>query len=141
MIVQNSNRETLKQIKERERKEKEIDLRNRCRDYAIAKYGEEQVVKWSNASKGLWYMPALNDNDEIEKLAIMKPIDRHILSHASTKIEDEGLYIFLEACMRECLVNNDEEGNFLLDDEEAFISGAMKFNKILETRKTAFVKG
>lgn len=140
-MIQPGSKDTLKQIKERERKEKEALLLAKCRAYAIAKYGEEQIIKWSNGNGGLWYMPALSDDDEIEKLAIMRPINRHILSHASTKIEDEGLYIFLEACMRECLVNTDEEGNFLLDDEEAFISGAMKFNKILETRKTAFLKG
>jgi CRISPR/Cas system CSM-associated protein Csm2 small subunit len=137
MIQTDSNKETLKQIKERERKEQEQQLRQKCEAFAFAKYGEDQVKQWSNKYKGLWYLPALDENGEIEKLVIMKPIDRHILSHASTKIEDEGLYLFLEACMRECLVDGDNE---ILDDDEYFIPAAMKFNKIMESKKVAFLK-
>src|SRR5437868_5927598 len=106
MIQANSNRETLKEIRARERKEAEAILKEKCEAYAVAKYGEDTIKGWSNKNKGLWYLPVLSEDGEtIEKLAIMKPIDRHILSHASTKIEDEGLYLLLEACMRECLVN------------------------------------
>lgn len=141
MILPNSNsRETLKQIKERERKEQEEEMRAKCEKYAAEKYGEDQVKQWSNKFKGLWFLPVLDDDGNIVKMAIMKPIDRYILSHASTKIEDEGLYIFLEACMRECLVNQDDEGNFIIDDEETFIPAANKFNKIMEGKKVAFLK-
>lgn len=124
-------------MKARERKEEEVKLRAKCEALAFEKYGEDEVKKWSNASKGLWYMPVINEDGSIEKMAIMKPIDRHILSLASTKIEDEGLYIFLEACMRECWVEGDKE---ILDDDEYFIPAAQKFNKIMESKKVAFLK-
>lgn len=138
MITTNTNgSETLKQVRERESKEKEALLRKACEEYAVQKYGEEKINQWSNANKGLWYLPALDDNESIEKLAIMKPIDRHILSRATDKIENGGLYMFLEACMRECWIEGDPE---ILDDEEYFIPSAMKFNKILEGKKVAFVK-
>jgi hypothetical protein len=138
-MIQNnsSNRETLKQIRLREAKEKEVLLLEKCNAFANEKYGEEEMKKMSVANKGLWFLPVVNDDESIEKLGIMKPINRHILSHASTKIEDEGLYVFLEACMRECWVIGDEE---ILDEDEYFIPAAMKFNKIMESKKVAFIK-
>lgn len=141
MIKSNPDgRETLKEMKARKAAQEDAKLKEACEKYAIDKYTEDQIIKWSNQYKGLWFMPVLDEAGEIEKLSIMKPIDRHILSLASTKLEDGGLYTFLEECMRECLVNNDEEGLFLLEDEDAFISGAMKFNKIMESRKVGFLK-
>ena len=134
----NSKRESLKQIRERERKGKEELLREKCKQIANEKYGEDQVTKWSNVNKGLWFLPVMDESGEnIEALALMKPIDRHILSYASTKIEDEGLYAFLEQCMRECWVEGDK---IILDEDEYFIPAAMKFNKILEGKKASFLK-
>lgn len=133
-------RQTLKQIREREKKEKEAAHRIKQEAYAVEKYGQEKIVNWSNANKGLWYMSVDDEDGNIVKLSIMKPIDRHILSHASTKIEDDGLYLFLEACMNECLVNDDEEGKYILEDEEAFIAGAQEFKKIMEAKKVTFLK-
>ncbi len=141
MIQENNKaKRTLKQIREEEKKVIETALKEKCEAYAEAKYTKEQIVRWSNEHQGLWFLPVLDEDGEIFKLSIMKPINRHILSHASTKLEDEGLYVFLEACMRECLVNDDEEGQFVLEDEESFISGSMEFNKILKGRKVGLLK-
>lgn len=131
--------ESLKQIREREKKEVEAKQRKQCEAFATEKYGE-QLVQWSNANGGVWYMPTFDEAGEITHLAIMKPVNRHILSHASTKLEDDGLYTFLEVCMRECLLNDDDCGLYIVDNEEAFISGSMKFNKMLEGKKVAFLK-
>lgn len=138
MIQTDNNKGTIKEIRERERKEQETRLREKCQELAYERYGEEQVVKWSNLNKGLWYLPVMDDSGEnIEAMALMKPINRHILSYASTKISDEGLYAFLEQCMRECFISGD---TFILDDDEYFIPAAMKFNAILEGKKAALLK-
>jgi hypothetical protein len=75
--------------------------------------------------------------NNIEALALMKPITRHILSYASTKITDEGLYAFLEAAMNECFVEGDR---CIIDDDEYFIPAANSFNKILEGKKASLLK-
>lgn len=150
MIQSNSNKETLKQIKERERKQADDVLKAKCNALANEKFGDEQVKRWSNANKGIWFLPVLSDEGEnIAAMALMKPIDRHILSFASTKIEDEGLYTFLEACMRECFiasiepdgaVNTDAGNSVIINDDEYFIPAANKFNKITEGKKVSFLK-
>ena len=139
MIQTDTNKgSSIKDIRERERKEQETQLRDKCQALAYERYGEEQVVKWSNQHKGLWYLPVMNESGEnIEAIALMKPINRHILSYASTKITDEGLYAFLEQCMRECFIAGDQ---FIIDDDEYFIPAAMKFNAILEGKKAALLK-
>jgi hypothetical protein len=138
MIHTDNNKGSIKEIKERERTEQETRLREQCQELAYERYGEEQVIKWSNQHKGLWYLPVLNDSgDNIEAMALMKPINRHILSYASTKITDEGLYAFLEQCMRECFIAGDDS---IIDDDEYFIPAAMKFNAILEGKKAALLK-
>lgn len=145
----NSGRESLKEIKKREAAEKEVELKKQCEALAFAKYGEETIIKWSNKHRGLWYLPVIAEDNTIEAMAIMKPIDRHILSFASTKIEDEGLYTFLEQCMREVFIAGVEPGDKLsstadesciIADDEYFIPAAQKFNKIMEGKKVAFLK-
>jgi hypothetical protein len=129
---------TLKEMRERERLEKELALKAQCEALAIERHGEKTIKQWSNQNKGLWYLPVMDESEEkIDKMVIFKPIDRSILSYASTKIEDEGLYTFLEQCMRECYVAGDME---IIDEEEYFIPAAMKFNKILEGKKAALLK-
>lgn len=138
MIQTDNNKGSIKEIRERERKEQDARLREQCQELAYERYGEEQVVKWSNQHKGLWYLPVMDESgDNIEVIALMKPITRHILSYASTKISDEGLYAFLEQCMRECFISGDTA---ILDDDEYFIPAAMKFNAILEGKKAALLK-
>jgi hypothetical protein len=138
MIQTDNNKGTIKEIRERERKEGETRLREQCQELAYERYGEEQVIKWSNQHKGLWYLPVMDESgDNIEAIALMKPITRHILSYASTKISDEGLYAFLEQCMRECFIEGDTA---ILDDDDYFIPAAMKFNAILEGKKAALLK-
>ncbi|BAV09395.1 hypothetical protein SAMN05421788_101831 [Filimonas lacunae] len=128
---------SLKDIKERERKEKDSSLREQCSQIANERYGEDTVKKWSNTYKGLFFLPVLNEEEKIDKLAVLKPIDRHILSFASTKISDEGLYLFLEACMRECWIDGDKE---ILDDDEYFIPAANSLNKLIEGKKAILLK-
>jgi hypothetical protein len=120
---------TLKQIREKEREGLEAILKEKCQKLADERYGADTMKKWSIEHRGLWFLPILDDDDNVEKLAVLKPINRHILSYASTKIADE--------CMRECLVAGDAE---ILDDDEYFIPAAMKFNAILEGKKAALVK-
>lgn len=137
MIRNNDNEKAIKQMREKEKQFKDDAIKAKCEALAKERYGEEKVVSWSNANKGLFYLPIINDNDEIEKLGVLKPIDRNILSFASTKINDAGLYAFLEACMRECWIEGD---TCILDDDEYFIPAANTFNKILEGKKAALLK-
>ena len=138
MIKTDINTSSLKEIRKREKAEKETALRLKCEALAIDRYGEDAVKQLSNKHKGIWYLPVLDEEDEhIEMLALMKPIDRHILSYASTKIEGEGLYAFLEACMNECFIEGDRD---IIDDDTYFIPAANSFNKILEGKKASLLK-
>ncbi len=140
MIQTDANKNSLKEIRERERKEKDDIIRKKCEALAIQRLGDEDKLKQlSNKHKGLWYLPAIDDNENIEKLLILKPIDRNILSYASTKIQDEGLYSFLEAAMTECILA-DHSDMIMLTDDDYFIPAANSFNKILEGKKTALLK-
>ena len=129
--------ESIKQIKKREQEQKEKELREKCEALACERYTEKQMKLWSNENKGLWFLPILREDGTIEALGIMKPITRSILSYASTKIQDEGLYEFLEAAMRECWIEGDAQ---ILDDDDYFIPASQQFNKILEGKKAALVK-
>jgi len=137
MIKTDKTGNSIKEMKEREKQAKEADLRAKCEAWAMERFGNETVVNWSNKNKGLWYLPIVDDDGNIEACLILKPINRHILSYASTKISDEGLYVFLEACMRDCKVEGDD---IILDEDEYFIPAAMQFNKILEGKKAAMLK-
>jgi hypothetical protein len=129
---------SVKAMRERERLAKEASIKEQCNKIANERYTEKKMAQWSNQHKGLWFLPILNeDGDKVEKLAVLQPITRHILSYASTKIQDEGLYEFLEAAMRECWVDGDNE---ILEDDNYFIPAANQFNKILEGKKAALLK-
>jgi len=136
--TENNKGASIKQIKKRDAEEKEKALRVKCEELAIEKFSKEQIAKWSVENKGLWYLPVFDiTGEEIEGIAILRPITRSILSYASTKIQDEGLYEFLEVAMRECFIAGDER---ILDEDEYFIPAANQFNKILEGKKAALVK-
>lgn len=139
MIHNNDNsKSTLKQMREKEQKERQDRIKSLCEEYAKTNYGEEQITKWEKQHKAVWYLSVLNEDETaILKLAIMRPIDRHILSHASTKLTDDGLYTFLETCMRECWIEGDQE---IVDNDEYFIPAAQTFNSMIESKKVAFVK-
>jgi len=128
---------SLKEIRKREKERLEKDLREKCNALANTRYGEEEVKKLSNANKGIFFLPVMGDDGEIDKMALMRPIDRNILSYASTKITDEGLYAFLEAAMRECWIDGDDE---ILEDDEYFIPAADSFNKIMQGKKASLLK-
>ena len=137
IVTEGKKGESVKEIRKREASQKEAQLREQLNAIANERFGEEQMKKWSVEHKGLWFLPIIADNGSIEKLAIMQPITRSILSYASTKVQEEGLYEFLETAMRECFVAGDKE---ILDEDEYFIPSAMKFNAILEGKKAALVK-
>lgn len=133
----NDNEKAIKAMRDKEKTASDDIIKSKCEELAKERYGADKVVQWSNQFKGLFYMPILNDNEEIEKMAVLKPIDRNILSFASTKISDAGLYAFLEACMRECWIDGD---TCILEDDEYFIPAANSFNKILEGKKASLLK-
>lgn len=126
------------ELRKKEAIEKEQQLLAKCEEYAEQLLGgREALVKLSNLHKGLFYLPIEDEEGNIEKMGILRPIDRHILSHATTKLEDDGLYIFLEACMRECWLAGDD---CILNDDDYFLPAAAKFNKMLEGKKATFLK-
>ncbi len=129
--------EGIKAIRRREAELKEKQLREKCETIAVERFTKEKLGNWSNEHKGLWFLPILDDDGEIEKLAILKPIDRHILNYASTKIADEGIYEFLGAAMNECFIDGDRD---ILDDDVYFIPAAQKFQKIAEGKQAAMLK-
>lgn len=140
MIKTDANKNSLKAIRERERIENETVLKAKCEEYAIKKIGDaEKVKQLSNKHKGLWYLPVLDDEENVEKMLILKPIDRNILSFASTKLTDDGLYSFLESAMRECTIAEFSDME-IIEDDDYFIPAANSFNKILEGKKTALLK-
>lgn len=139
MIKTESNKgASIKEIRKREKDEKEKELREKCEAICVERFTKEQMGKWSNEHRGLWFLPVMDESGEaIEAIAIMRPITRSILSYASTKIQEEGLYEFLEAAMRECFIEGDRK---ILDEDEYFIPSANQFNKILEGKKAALLK-
>lgn len=126
---------TLKDLKAQKENEASVKLMEQAAILADVLY-PGKLDEYKKKYKAVWFL-VIDTDGEIEKMAVMKPINRHILSLASTKLEDDGLYSFLESCMRECWLEGDTE---LLDDDEYFIPAAMKFNKMLEGKKAAFVK-
>ena len=129
---------SIKEIRKRDQEKKEKDLREKCEAICVERFTKERLAKWSVENKGLWFLPVLDEAGEnIEFIAIMRPITRTILSYASTKIQEEGLYEFLEAAMRECFIEGDMK---IIDEDEYFIPAANQFNKILEGKKAALVK-
>jgi len=137
MIKTEKKKGSLKEIKAREKKEEEERLRKLCHEYADRVHGADQMKKWSIENQGLWFLPILDDDGSIEALGIMRPINRSILSYATTKIQDEGLYEFLEAGMRECWIAGDVR---ILEDDEYFLPAANQFNKIVDGKKAALLK-
>ena len=140
MINTDINKNSLKAIRTKEKADKEIADRAKCEALAIERYGENEVAKMSNANKGLWYLSVIDASDEgevIEKMAIMKPVTRAILSYATSKMEDGGLYDYLGACMEQCFICGDNE---ILEDDTYFIPAANTFNKMLEGKKANLLK-
>lgn len=144
MIEKNNKASQLsvKQLKEKDKAAKEVVLREMCEKFAVDKYTENVIKTLREKHKGIWYLPILSEDEDgnefIEKMAIMKPITRSILSYADAKLSDGGLYDYLEFCMRECMVEGDEE---IIEDDECFIPAANKFNAILDGKKAALIKG
>lgn len=138
MIRTDTNKSLIKQRKAEEDKLRDEAVKSQCIEIANQRFGESKVTELSNKHKGLWFLPVMDVSGEtVEKIALMRPIDRHILNYASTKIADDGLYTFLEACMQECFVDGDRD---IFDDDEYFIPAAQQFNKIMESRKAYMLK-
>lgn len=128
---------TLAERRKQERAEREAMLKAKCNTWAIDRFGEEMIKQWSNKYKGIFYLPVLDDDDNILACLVLRPIDRYILSYASTKLESEGLWLYLEACMRDLMIDGDQ---IILDDEEYFFAAAQQLDKIMGARKAALVK-
>jgi len=140
MIVTNANKNSLKEIKAREEKEKQAEIIAKCEAIAIKRLGDlEKLKQLSNKHKGLWYLPIIDDDGNIEKLAILKPIDRNILSYASTKMQDEGLYAFLESAMNECILSEYSDRE-IIEEDDYFLPAAGQFNKLIEGKKAYMLK-
>lgn len=122
-------------MREKEAASREAALKVQAEELAKARYGVK-LDEWRKAYRNVWFL-IIESDGQIDKMAVMKPINRHILSFASAKIEDAGLYSFLEACMRETWLDGDAE---LLDDDNYFIPASMQFNKMIEGKKATFVK-
>lgn len=136
----NAETNSLKAIRDREKAEKDAAIKQKCEALAISRVGsEDEFKKLSNTHKGIWFLPVLDDNDEVELLLVLKPIDRNIISYASSKLEDEGISGYVEAAMRECTIKNISDMQ-IIDDDEYFVSAFTKFHKIMEGKKTALLK-
>ena len=123
MIQTDSSRgASLKEIREREKKQADDALKAKCEALATERYSIEKIEEWNRINNGLWYLPIIGADGEIEALALMRPISRHALSYAS---------------MNECFIEGDRK---IIDDDEYFIPAANSFNKILEGKKSALLK-
>lgn len=129
---------SLKEMKAKAAKVKDAIWLQLCEKMATERFGADKMVAWRKEFGAIWFMHIEGENETVEKLMVMRPVDRHILSFASTKLEDDGLYTYLEQCMRDCKLDGDEE---ILDDDDYFIPCAHKFNKIMEGKKASFLKG
>ena len=133
-----SGGKSLKELRKIEQQEKEKELRVKCEALAFERYGEEKIKQLTNKYKGLFYLPILGDDEEtIEKMAVLKPIDRHILSYASTKIDDDGLYEFLGAVLKSCWLEGDME---IQEDDNYFIPACQNINSLMKGKKAYLVK-
>lgn len=129
---------TVKEIRAAERAAKEAELKRLCEAMAEQNFGTDKLAEWKKEYGEVFYLPVLDiEGEHIEALAIMRPITRHILSYASTKMAEGGLYDFLEAAMRECFIDGD---NRILEEDEYFIPAANSFNKIIDQKKSSFLK-
>ncbi len=141
-------------------------IKAKCEAYAIEKYGLSKINQWEKDFQEVWYLPVLSEvinvnkkkvteivegkNVEkevsdievvttVEKLGIFKIVDRHIMNNAQEKLA-QGFYVYVEFMMRETLLNDDDEGNYIITNERAFLSAAPEFNKMVDGITTAFVK-
>lgn len=137
-MIKNNTNGSLRDMRERKRLEEEALQLAQAEAAAVEKYGAEQIAAWRKQYGAIWFMTFLSEGKEVEKIAIFRPIDRQVLSFAASKMEDDGLYGFLEQGMRECWLAGDEE---VLEDDNYFIPAAQKFNKIIEGKQVAFLKG
>lgn len=117
----------------------EESIKKLCEQYAIDKYGAK-LKEWEKQTQEIWYLPVLNkDKTAIEKLGIFKMVDRHIMTLAQDKLV-QGFYTHVEFIMRETLLNDDDDGKYIIENERAFLSAAPEFNQMIEGLSVAFVK-
>lgn len=131
-----SKTESLREIRDRKKKEEEVLLLEKCEAIARERYGVK-LDEWRKKFGHIWFLPVQDNTGEIEKLAVMKPIDRTILSYCADKMTEDGLYGYLEACMREVWLDGDNE---IVDEEEYFIPCSDVFQRITQGKKAAFLK-
>ncbi|MEP7317123.1 MAG: hypothetical protein ABI921_00220 [Panacibacter sp.] len=129
---------SLKELRKKEQEQKELKQREICEAYAAERFGIEKLNKLTAENKGLWFLVVWNEfGDQVEVLALMKPVTRQVLSYASTKMTDEGLYGYLETAMRDCFIDGDMS---IIEDDNYFLPASNSFQKIMEGKKTSLLK-
>ncbi len=132
-----STRSTMKEMQKLEKEKEAKALLEKCNARADELYGAKAMAQWSNANQGLWFLPIIDEEGNIEKMMIFKKIDRNILSYASTKLETDGAYVFIEQCMRDCYIAGDME---IIEDDDYFLPAMSKFQAMIEGKKAAMLK-
>jgi hypothetical protein len=115
---------SLKKIQAREKYLKEQKQHEECRTLAIEKFGEEEFIKMKKANPGLFFLPIMNNEGEIQKMALMKPVDPHI-----TKICAQA---YVKAAMQECFIEGDKD---ILEENEFQAQAAEGFLEIMKSKK------
>lgn len=132
-----STPKTLATINKEKKLKQEQELREKCRALANERYGEDTLNQFSNKHKGLLFLPLLDDEGEIDKLAVLRSVTRADLSYASTKVEEDGLYGMLGAILEECWLLGDEE---IKSNDEYFIPACNTLNKVVDGKKAHLLK-
>ena len=50
----NDNEKAIKAMRDKERQAKDSEIKEKCEKIANERYGDDQVIKWSNTYKGLF---------------------------------------------------------------------------------------
>lgn len=120
-----------------EEERQQAEIKTKCEAWAHKRFGKEQIVKWSNEHKGLWYVPIIHDGeDEIDKCAIFRRPNRTEMDYAGTKLAD-GFNLYITTLMRQCFIDGDME---LIDDDEYYFAASAAFNQIVQVKKAFLLK-
>ncbi len=129
---------SLKELEAKAAQEEELRVKELAEKEAVKRYTAEQLKKWQSENDGIWFLPFLTeDGKSIDKMLVLKSVDRNVLSFAMTKMEDEGMYGFLESAMREHTLDGDAE---IFEDEDLFLGASKVFQKAMEGRKAFMLK-
>ena len=126
---------SLQEIEDRNRAEAAQSVKDQCEKLAVKRFGADQIKAWETEYKSVWYL-SVHQNGVVKFFGVMKPVTRHILGYAHTKV-DSGSYAVAEAAMRECWLGGDEQ---MFDDEDCFLVAAQAFNSRTSEYEAYIVK-